>query len=467
MSNHKPDSTIDSGDFEPGPEAVGAPRFEFGRRSLDDQSGTITLGWRLYSAQRWHEFEERFEIPLEGPVPAGRRDAIEAALDLLHWIAGVSYWKAICRGSVAFLQRAPDAFQASVLDTVYQQGLAELAWQNGLGCRYWPVFTGPESGPGRGAVPAGLAPRVLVPMGGGKDSLVALERVRSAGFEPETVQVGSAALIADVAKRAGTRHRVIRRRLDPGLGRLNAAGALNGHVPITAINAAVMVVAALLWDFDSLVFANERSADAPTLTTADGRSVNHQFAKSFQFEHLLDQWIGRYIASDLKVFSILRRERELTVCREFAGLERYHGVFSSCNRNFHLDGPRTRRWCGQCPKCLFVFLALAPFLSPQRMQAIFGADLLDRSELIEGFDQLLELQGPRPFECVGEADEARAAVRMLAGDPGWRDHAVVAALTERLENVDIPEWSQLLAAHGDHLIPEKFLACNSNDSSKA
>ncbi|MDX1626510.1 MAG: hypothetical protein R3323_08345, partial [Wenzhouxiangellaceae bacterium] len=309
----------------------------------------------------------------------------------------------------------------------------------------------------RAAPALGLSGRALVPMGGGKDSLVALERLRATGAEIETVQVGEASLIRRVAARTGLPHRMIRRRLPAGLARLNERGALNGHVPITAINAAVLVVAALAWKFDRVVFANERSADSPTLVAPDGREINHQYAKSLDFEAAFDERVRADVAADLAVFSLLRRDRELGVCREFAGLERYHDVFSSCNRNFHLDGARTERWCRECPKCRFVYLALAPFLPPGRLRAIFGADLLDDAASVDGFAALLELDGHRPFECVGEAVEARSALAALSEDTRWSGHAVVRALAPRLESVDVPDLAALVEPGGPHRIPDDLL----------
>lgn len=435
---------------------------EFTSRDIELDTGTVELRWRLFGGGSDLMLVERFELGAGSPACPPDHPSLQAALDLLHWTAGVSYWKVTCRGRVQFAGRKPDAHQADALERVYRHGLAELAWRNRLDGRldgpYWPEFGAGEVVPPFEAARLGLASRALVPMGGGKDSLVALERVCARDIEAETVQVGSAALIARVAERAGTRHRVIRRQLAPELAELNAAGALNGHVPITAINAAALVVAALWWDFDAVVFANERSADTPTLTTPEGQPVNHQFAKSLAYEQLLGDWIRRYIAADLDVFSLLRRDSELAVCRDFAVLDRYHDVFSSCNRNFHLDGPRTVRWCGECPKCQFVFLALAPFMTVAGMRSIFGRDLLDDLTHIDDFAALLELDGPRPFECVGEAEEARAAVVALASDARWSGHALIRELAARLEGVPVPDLDDVLEPGGPHRIPGRFRA---------
>src|SRR5690625_1225069 len=174
-------------------------------------------------------------------------------------------------------------------------------------------------------------------MGGGKDSLVALERLRSLGEQPVTVQVGQAALIGKVARAAGSRHLIIERRVDPGLPVLNARGAYNGHVPITAINAAALIVQALVAGFDRIAFANERSASEATVVDSDGREVNHQFSKSAAFENMLHDWVRRCITPNLLVFSLLPSARALAICQEFAALRAYHCVCPSFILSFHLD----------------------------------------------------------------------------------------------------------------------------------
>ncbi len=425
--------------------------FRFGARRFDPATGWIELAYQLDGI----ELLERFRLPAKGArtdCPA----ALDAALDLLHWTAGISYWKAGCPPSIDFADHRPDEWQAAWLARLYREGLAEFAWRNGLDQARWAEFPISERA-AAAAEPCALPRRSLVPMGGGKDSLVALERLRRRGGELATVQVGQAALIRQVAGAADTHHLVVERHVDPKLAEFNRLGAWNGHVPITAINACVLIVLALVQGFDRVVFANERSADEATLHDAQGRPVNHQFSKSLAFESMLGEWIERYITPDLAVFSLLRRDRELAVCREFAHLERYHDVFSSCNRNFHLDGARTERWCGRCPKCHFVFLALAPFMAPESLNRIFGANLLEDESQLPGFRDLLAVDGAKPFECVGEAGEARAALAALARDPRWRDCAVVAGLAPLLAGLDVPDIDELCRPGRSHCIPDDLL----------
>lgn len=425
--------------------------FSFGQSRFDPSSGMVELEYRLDGIA----LTETFRLP-PAEVPEQRRAAVDAALNLLHWVAGISYWKAGCPSRLVFESAAPGPDQAAWLSQLYRSGLAEFAYRNGLDPDHFPDFPAcGEQEPTAGDL--GLARRTLVPMGGGKDSLVAWSRLERIGDRCRPVQVGEAALIRQLGQTLSAEHLVIPRKVDPALAALNARGAWNGHVPVTAINAAVLVLAALVLDHDRVVFANERSADEVTLHDEQGRGVNHQFSKSLVFERMLDQWVRRWIAADLRVFSLLRRDGELAVCREFAGLGAWHGLFSSCNRNFHLDGPRTQRWCGQCPKCHFVFLGLAPFMTPVALQAIFQADLLDDIEQLDGFAALLGLDGRKPFECVGEAGEARSALLALTRQPAWSCHAVVQALAPRLAGLPVPSLDAACQPGGPHLIPTEWL----------
>ncbi|WP_447736537.1 UDP-N-acetyl-alpha-D-muramoyl-L-alanyl-L-glutamate epimerase [Rhodanobacter soli] len=448
--------------------------FRFVRCSYAD--GVAELA---YAFDDGEELVERIRFPHAPALPAARAAAFDAALKLLHLIAGVSYYKAGVPPRIELADGPLDDATAELLDQLYLHGLAEFAYRNGLDLRGRIAFprlgaersatsprlgagTGTESSRGGSAPAVGaldLPKRTLVPIGGGKDSLVAVEAIKSIGGEATAVWVGNSALIAACAERTGLPTLNIQRELAPGLFELNRLGAWNGHIPVTAVNSAILAVAAVLYGYDSIAFANERSASAATLEY-DGQQVNHQWSKSLAFETLLGDWLHTHVASDLDYCSLLRPYSELAITRAFAKLTPYFDVFSSCNRNFKLLGPKpVDRWCGQCPKCHFVFLALAPFLPKPRLLAIFGRNLLDDEGQAAGFDALLEYQDHKPFECVGEGAEARAAMHALSQRPEWQEDALV----ERFRNEILPQLdvSQLalepwLQPSPEHRVPARL-----------
>ena len=404
----------------------------------------------VYAFDHGEELIERVRFPHAPALPSSHQAAFDQALKLLHLIAGVSYYKAGVPPRIDVADGPLDDATANLLDELYLHGLAEFAYRNGLDLRgrinFPRLGAGSEKASSRGgstqpeAKALGLPHRTLVPIGGGKDSLVAVEAIKSIGGEATAVWVGNSPLIAACAERTGLPTLNIQRELAPGLFELNRLGAWNGHIPVTAVNSAILAVAAILYGFDSIAFANERSASAATLEY-EGQQVNHQWSKGYAFERLLGDWLHQHVASDLDYFSLLRPFSELAVTRAFAKLTPYFDVFSSCNRNFKILGPKPAdRWCGQCPKCHFVFLALAPFLPKPRLLSIFGRNLLDDENLAPGFDALLEYQDHKPFECVGEGAEARAAMYALSQRSEWQEDALVARfIREILSQLDVKE----------------------------
>jgi hypothetical protein len=481
-----------------------AQAFRFIACDYDVNDGTARL---RYAFDDGPELVETIMFtPMHGQAPdlaPARAAAFASALRLLHLIAGISYYKAGVPAEIRVEGAALDADTAEFLREVYFHGLGEFAYQNKLDLRErirfpanWsiaatsrPPLHG-EGGGGDGVLDAlhsghpiptqtlplkgraserdpvassqvslNLPRRTLLPIGGGKDSLVSVEICKSIN-EPVTVAcVGDSELIAACAQRTDLPMLNIKRRLAPELFEYNRRGAYNGHIPVTAINSAILVCAAILYGYDAIAFSNESSASSATLEY-DGQPVNHQWSKSLDFERGLRTHIQSHIAADLDYFSLLRPWSEVAVARAFAKTSRYDDVFSSCNRNFRILGKHaSERWCGQCPKCHFVFLALAPFMPKLRLLGIFGNNLLDNSSLAPSFDALLEFREHKPFECVGEGRESRAAMYALSRRAEWREDALVARFVDEiLPQLDACELvlEPLLAPMPEHFLPARF-----------
>jgi hypothetical protein len=429
--------------------------FRFVAREIDE-GGRVTLRYALDHAL---EFVEEFDLPVDAPVSPAARERVAGLLSLLHWVAGVSYFKTALPPAVDCETGAPPPAAATLLDALYSEGLGEMAYTNGLPALPRPSFpVGPLAERPR-AVESLRHPRMLVPVGGGKDSAVALELVRRSGRELVLFSVGDAPPIARTAAVAGLPRLICTRRLDPGLAALNQTGALNGHIPITAIVSCVALLTAALRGFDAVVMANERSASNGNVRW-DGIDVNHQFSKSLRAERLLRSAVAE-LAPGLELFSVLRPASELAIARAFARMEQYHEVFTSCNSIFRLDPAlRGTSWCCDCPKCRFVFLVLAPFCEPARLREVFGCDLLDDERQFAGFALLTATGGHKPFECVGEEQESLAAIRVLATQARWSNHRVVRRLlAEVLPRYDATDGdpARVLALSDEHFVPADLL----------
>lgn len=430
-------------------------RFRFLRSTFDAATGDAQL---VYAFDEGPELIETLRVP-GAPFVLGANEhaAAKAALQLVHLLAGVSYYKAAVPPEIVVEGEGIDTATAAFLDAVYINGLGEFAYRNGLDLHDRIRFPANTMAAEESSAPTlGRAAHALTAIGGGKDSLVSIEALRGLGVTQRIAWVGGAPLIRACAERTGLPTLQIERQLAPQLFEYNREGAWNGHIPVTAINSAILVFAAVLVGADQVVFSNERSASYGSQIAGTGE-VNHQWSKGWDFERAFAAEVRRSVAADLAYYSLLRPLSELAVARQFARIDHYDAHFSSCNRNFHLLGERpASRWCGRCPKCHFVFLALAPFMPKPRLVGIFGRNLLDEADQANGFDALIEYHEHKPFECVGEARESRAAFAALVQSPAWREDMLVARFAaEILPQLDAAELSldAQLVPHGEHGVP--------------
>ena len=438
--------------------------FRYESFAVDAGQGLLTCRYSLDG----RDFSERVTL---SPGPRWDSPAALAAARLVFLLAGVSYYKTAAPPVIDLGETALTDPERAFLRDFYLQGLGEFAYRNALDLSdlriegtdesdIQPPMTGSQShSSGR--------LRALVPFGGGIDSIVSVEHVRR-----------RADVALFVVSRPGNRFEAIERpaavsglpvvragrEIDPQLLRSAELGFLNGHVPVTGIISAIAILAAVLDDRDAVVMSNEWSASVPTLEH-DGRPVNHQYSKSASFEAAFRDVLAAEPAGLPDYFSLLRDRTELWIADEFAGLGQYHASFRSCNRAFHLD-PRLRlgHWCGQCDKCCFIDLILAPFMSAQALRAVFAADgggqePLANPALAAKFRALLG-SGTKPFECVGEVTECRAAVVLAARRPDRAGYRLLQELAAEVAGrPDAPtgeEIAAMLRPVGENFVPPEF-----------
>jgi hypothetical protein len=438
---------------------MSAPRgkvFRYRDYAVDAGRGVLSLRYELDG----REFTERVTLP---PGARWHTDEARAAARLVFLLSGVSYYKTAAPPVIDFGETALTQAEEAFLREFYLQGLAEFAYRNSLDLTALTLQAQRAPDP-LTAPPAPPGPlRALVPFGGGIDSIVTVEQVRQQADVALFVVSRPADRFDAIEQPAAvTGLPVVRaeREIDPQLLRSAELGFLNGHVPVTGILSAIAVLAAVLEDRDAVVMSNEWSASIPTLEF-DGRPVNHQFSKSEEFEAAF-----RGVLADQgclpEYFSWLRDRTELWVGREFASLRPYHASFRSCNKAFYTE--RARRfahWCGQCDKCAFIDLILAPFLPAGALRQIFTVtgEPLDDPALKPKFRSLLGA-GAKPFECVGEVTECRAAVLLAARRD---DRAGTGLLQELAAEVagwpDAPseaEIAAMLRPVGRNFIPDRY-----------
>jgi len=391
--------------------------FIFDSYDIDPAHGQIVLRYSLDDSMH---FSETISIPTPQSQPCSQSQpqssALKHALSALHLFGGISYYKTFCPKNIEVRTGALTPAQADFWNTVYTKGLGEFFYRNAIDHRGLIQFPATGSGTVRTnreeTEHEPTCKRVLLPLGGGKDSIVTLEMLRKSNADITLLRMNAHPLITKMAEVTGLPLLTVERRLAPELFELNAQGALNGHVPITGYLSALTTVVALIHGFDTIAMSNEKSANEGN-TEYLGTTVNHQWSKSEEFERMFRSYLAQHITQDVHFINPLRTMTELEIVGEFVQYPQYFAHFTSCNRNWKLLGNQPQeRWCRQCPKCAFAFVLLAAYLPQQQLEEIFGNNLFADASLVPLYRQLLGLEGCKPFECVGTAEETREAFRL-------------------------------------------------------
>jgi hypothetical protein len=425
--------------------------FVYERVEVDPRAGTITSSYSLDGRR----FSEEVQLPPELDWSSPR---LAAAARLVFLLSGVSYYKTAAPRTIDLGDTPVSPEDVAFLREFYLEGLGEYSYVNQLPLDDLRIVGGAPAAP-----PAPVSPgpeRALIPFGGGIDSVVVVEETRRRVPDSSLFVVGRYDPLEATAAVTGLPVVRASRRIDRQVLASAENGFLNGHVPVTGILSAIAVTAAVLDGRTSVVMSNEWSASSPTIEV-DGRGINHQYSKSERFEAGFRGMLERAVPG-FRFFSALRPYSELWVAERFAALPQYHRVFRSCNRAFHVDpARRAAGWCGECDKCAFVDLILAPFVGASDLRDIFGGrEPLERPDLIDRFRGLLgDTAVTKPFECVGDAGESRAALLLAADRPDRAGNELLSRLrAEVIDRGDVPSVDSLMHPLGSHFIEAPYAA---------
>lgn len=405
------------------------PRFAYRGYEIEEKDSCLKITYR-FETLGLSEFAPVWVFPkAEGDCRRWSEDRLmQDMIFSLGMVELVSYWKIACPPIVTVEAGWLNQDQIDWWKDLYFNGLGEFFYVNGIKeadpnhfmdirCvgQHETQCVGQLKDPCTdqykerheecGVETDGKGNGVLVPIGGGKDSAVTLELLRLAGRSVCAYIINPRGATIHTTEVAGldAAHVIsAKRTLDSNMLELNRQGYLNGHTPFSALVAFSGIIAARMHGLTMVALSNESSANE---STVQGSTVNHQYSKSFKFEEDFHYYQTTYLKGSAYYFSMLRPLSEFQIARFFAGQKQYHGIFRSCNA-----GSKTDSWCGHCPKCLFVYLILSPFLKPQEVRDIFGRNMLDDWDMKETLDQLIGIEEEKPFECVGSRDEINTAI---------------------------------------------------------
>ncbi len=352
----------------------------------------------------------------------------------------VSYWKATCSKNVIIKAGYINKEQIEFFKKLYFYGLGELFYTNGIIPNYDDFINIKcELKEQNIEIPNYVGNGNLIPIGGGKDSNVTLEIMKSDFEDNLCFIINPKQVTLSCAQTAGYSNEkivTVKRTIDKNLIELNKQGFINGHTPFSALVAFLSYFNAYITGKKYILLSNESSANE---SNVDGTKINHQYSKTYEFECDFNEYTKKYFKIDIKYFSLLRPLSEYQIAMLFSNYEKYHEIFKSCNVGSKKE---PWHWCCSCPKCLFVYIILSPFLYKEKLIRIFGEDLFEKEDLLDIFIELTGYGKTKPFECVGTYEEVRYAITKtiskLDKQPYllkyYKEHFELENLNKNLEN---------------------------------
>jgi len=313
----------------------------------------------------------------------------------LGLIEMLNYWKLEPSNEISIEAGNLDKDQIKFLKKVIINGMGEFIYKNKLDFPKLKIIV--NSKQKLKPLNPKLKERILVPIGGGKDTPVTISLLKGKLgtfiLNPKKPQL-------DIAKIANIKDVItVGRTLDK---KLFDKKYLNGHVPFSAFLAFLSLIVARTHNYNTIAFSWEKSSNQGNVKYK-GKNINHQWSKSEEFEDLFKKYSKKYLIKSIKFKNPLRKYTETEIIKKFAKLKQYHSSFVSCNRAYTIK-PTNTKWCGKCPKCLFVYSSLFPYLEKEELYKIFKKDLFEDKNLIPIAKQLIS---NKPFECVGTIEETK------------------------------------------------------------
>ena len=430
------------------------PKFIYNDYKLWDEDGRICIEYD-FEIEGLTKFNPRVEIlKKEFGFKNINSNKVKNIVFNLGMVEAISYFKATCSPQFIIKCGKLDAFQEKWFKKLFYLGLGEFRFVNNIDVKEDEFFEFISCGEKLEVESEDdNLDGIIIPVGGGKDSNVTLDLLKEYKDKSLAFRIGKNTVSTECAKIAGfDDNKVIevKRTIDKNLIELNSKGFLNGHTPFSAMVAFLTYLCSYLLGKKYVALSNEASANE---SNVDGENINHQYSKTIEFENDFREYSLKYLKGNVEYFSLLRPISELQIAKLFSELEDYHQIFKSCNVG---SKQQPWKWCCECPKCLFVYTILSPFLYKEKLVNIFGEDLFEREDLLKTFIELCGFGETKPFECVGTYSEIRYSISSVIRKLEEKNIELPYLLNYYKENYELSNEDLLSYYNNEHNVPEKF-----------
>ncbi len=375
---------------------------------------SLSFVYKLVEKEHTHTFNHQLSLHKSHLL------SLDVKLDniLFHigLIEAINYWKIATPQDFKILCGSISDKQLMWFKKLYYNGLGEFLYLNDIAISMDDlVHFDIQSDQTFSPIHVQTKENNIIPIGGGKDSLVSYELLKDIFPDSYLFSMNPIKASQRILDNHPQHSIILSRKLDPQILEFNAKGYLNGHIPFSSILGFISIWLGLVYQTKYIVLSNESSANEENVVF-HGLKVNHQYSKSIEFENDFRDYISTYITKDVTYFSFLRPLDEYHIAKIFSQTPKHFPTFLSCNVSSRKD-----EWCGKCPKCLFTYIMLCNFIDDETMYKIFRTNMLNDPALQDSFDQLSQEHEVKPFECVGTYDEVNYALTQKIKSYGKED----------------------------------------------
>ncbi len=430
------------------------PKFIYNDYKITEEEDRIVIEYH-FEIENLTKFNPRIEILKKNfKFNKINSNEVKNIVFNLGMVEAISYFKSTCSPQFFIKCGKLDAFQENWFKKLYYLGLGEFRFINNIKIEQNKLVE---------FISIGEEIEVkqnddkfsgcVIPVGGGKDSNVTMDLLKNYKNDSLVFMIGGKKVSKECAKVAGyTDEQIIevKRIIDKNLLNLNKQGFFNGHTPFSAIVAFISYLCSYMLGKKYIALSNEDSANE---TNVDGENINHQYSKTIEFENDFREYARKYLKADIEYFSMLRPISELQIAMLFSRIENFHTIFKSCN-----VGSKSEPWvwCCDCPKCLFVYTILSPFLYKEKLINIFGEDLFEKENLLKTFVELCGYGETKPFECVGTYSEIRFAISKTIENLEKQDKKLPYLLEYYKNNFELSKENLLEFYNENNNLPKEF-----------
>lgn len=416
------------------------PHFYYNSYSYEVDDNYLNITWN-FEIDNLTTFNPSIKIKIDNlNITDKDNNFIDYLVFHLGLIELISYWKATCSPNVIVKCGYLDEYQINWFKKLYYNGLGEFFYVNHINIDEVNFMNLTTIGKNKKFSNLNYQGNGnLIPIGGGKDSVVSLELLKDYYDNNTAFMINPKVPMLECAKVAGydsNKTIEVKRVIDANLLKLNKEGYLNGHTPFSSMVAFLTYLVAYLSSKKYIILSNEASANESTVIDTN---INHQYSKTYEFENDFNSYTHKYFQIDINYFSLLRGLSEFQIAYLFSKFEKYHLVFRSCN-----VGSKNNpwNWCSNCAKCLFVYIILSPFLYKEKLIKIFNNDLFDNNELLDIFLELTGNSDTKPFECVGTISEVRYALSLTINNLLKRKEKLPYLLDYYYKNYKLEDYNE-------------------------